>query len=166
MREDCIFLENGICTRPQVIFYGSPCQEECTGYIPAEDLKDEYDQTAKKDWGKLRPTLVPTQIIWDIANVRDYGCQKYKDPDNWKRVEVERYRDALFRHLILYVNDPHGLDSESGLPHLWHLSCNAAFLCELEHDALQKRMHSPQEPSGDALHLAVGEIIYGTSESL
>ena len=31
------------------------------------------DQTAKADAGKARLSLVPTQIIWDIAEVREYG---------------------------------------------------------------------------------------------
>lgn len=86
----------------------------------------------KYDNGKPKLTLVPTQIITDIARVREYGVEKYKDPDNWKRVEIERYRDAAFRHFIAYLNDPYGVDDESGLPHLSHLACNIAFLCELE----------------------------------
>lgn len=77
-------------------------------------------------------TLVPRRIIFDIAKVREYGCQKYKDPDNWRRVEVERYRDATFRHFMAYLDDPKGVDSESGLTHLSHVACNIAFLCELE----------------------------------
>lgn len=38
---------------------------------------------AKADSGKLRLTLVPRQIIRDIANVRMYGTAKYhNDPEN------------------------------------------------------------------------------------
>ena len=92
----------------------------------------QYNQDAKADEGKPRLTLVPMQIIWDIAAVREYGTKKYGDPDNWKRVEIERYRDAAFRHFLRYLRDPHGVDEESGLPHLWHLVTNCAFLCELE----------------------------------
>lgn len=90
------------------------------------------NQNAKADAGKLQLTLVPTQIIKDIAEVRMYGNQKYHSPDNWKTVEIERYRDALFRHFLAYLDDPHGVDEESGLPHLSHIACNVAFLCELE----------------------------------
>lgn len=89
-------------------------------------------QRAKADKGKLQLTLVPRRIIWDIAVIREYGCRKYGDSDNWKRVEPQRYRDAAMRHMMRYLDDPEGNDDESGLPHLWHLACNIAFLCEME----------------------------------
>jgi len=91
---------------------------------------------AKADAGKPRLSLVPSEIIRCIAVIREYGNRKYKDPENWRTVEVERYRDAAYRHLLAYIDNPAGVDEESGLPHLWHLACNVAFLCELE-----KRSH-------------------------
>lgn len=91
-----------------------------------------YNQEIKADAGKLQLTLVPTQIIRDIAEVRMFGNEKYHDPDSWRRVEPQRYRDAMFRHLLAYLDDPKSVDEESGYPHLWHLACNVAFLCELE----------------------------------
>ncbi len=90
------------------------------------------NQDIKADNGKPRVTLVPLQIIRDIARIREFGLQKYKEKESWKSVEPERYRDALLRHCLLYIEDPFGLDEESGLPHLWHLACNVAFLCELQ----------------------------------
>ena len=91
------------------------------------------DQYAKADAGKDRLTLVPTSIINKIAKVRMYGTNKYhNDPENWKRVEIERYKDAAFRHWLAYLKDPKSVDEESGLEHLWHLACNVAFLCEME----------------------------------
>ena len=93
----------------------------------------EHDtQKAKADAGKPRLTLVPRKIIWAIAKIREYGNKKYHDPDNWKNVDIQRYRDAAFRHFLAYLDDPTGVDEESGLPHLWHLACNIAFLCEME----------------------------------
>ena len=91
-------------------------------------------QEAKADAGKPRLTLVPRRIIWDIAAVRMYGNLKYPNggPENWRQVEPERYRDAAYRHWLAYLDDPEGVDEESGLPHLWHLACNIAFLCEME----------------------------------
>jgi len=101
-------------------------QVECPGNM--------YDQTAKADSGKPRLTLVPRRIVWDIAAVRGYGVVKYPNggTENWRKVEIERYRDAAFRHFMRYLDDPQGVDEESGLPHLWHLCTNCAFLCELE----------------------------------
>ena len=90
------------------------------------------NQDAKADAGKLQLTLVPRSIIRAIARIRMYGNAKYGSPDNWKQVEIERYRDAAFRHFLAYLDDPHGVDAESGLPHLWHLCTNCAFLCEME----------------------------------
>ena len=94
-------------------------------------------QTAKADAGKPQLTLVPRRIIWAIARVREYGCKKYPEGgvDNWKQVEKERYRDAMMRHMLQYLDDPDGVDEESGLPHLWHLATNCAFLCEMEQDS-------------------------------
>lgn len=91
------------------------------------------DQEAKKDAGKPRLSLVPTQIIYDICKVREFAVDhKYKDPDNWKNVDIQRYRDAAYRHFLLYLRDPDGVDEESGLPHYYHLCCNLAFICEIE----------------------------------
>ena len=92
----------------------------------------EFNQEAKADKGKAQLTLVPRRIIWDIAAIRMYGNIKYGDPENWRTVEVSRYRDAAFRHFLAYLDDPDAVDEESGLPHLWHLACNISFLCEME----------------------------------
>ena len=48
-------------------------------------------QEAKADRGKVRPTLVPPSLVLAVAAVREYGTMKYHDPDNWKRVEPQRY---------------------------------------------------------------------------
>ena len=105
------------------------------------------NQEAKADAGKPKLSLVPRQIIYDIAEVREYGTAKYHDPDNWKRVEKERYRDAAFRHFMKYLDNPDGVDEESGISHLKHLACNIAFLCELEKD-VKKEQTSTLGPAG------------------
>ncbi len=90
------------------------------------------NQKIKADKGKPQCRLVPTEIIRDIAKVREYGLEKYGNAESWRMVAVERYQDAMYRHLLAYIEDPIGKDEESGLPHLWHLACNVAFLCELQ----------------------------------
>lgn len=91
----------------------------------------ECDQQAKADAGKPRPTLVPVSLIEAVTAIRMYGNAKYHDPDNWKQVEPQRYRDALYRHWLAYLKGER-CDAESGLPHLWHLATNAAFLIEMD----------------------------------
>jgi hypothetical protein len=102
----------------------------------------EESQKAKADAGKEQLTLVPRRIIHDICQIRMYGNKKYPDggPDNWKRVSKERYRDAAFRHFLAYLDDPQGVDEESGFPHYWHLVTNLAFLCEFEDAEREKRL--------------------------
>lgn len=88
----------------------------------------------KHDDGKPVLTLVPREMIWAIALIRMYGLKKYPETGEhgWKNLDMDRIRNAAYRHFMLYLDDPDGVDAESGLPHLWHLACNVAFLCERE----------------------------------
>lgn len=88
-------------------------------------------QEAKADAGKLKISLVPGQIIKDIAQVRMYGNEKYHDTNNWRTVEMERYIDALLRHTLEFVKDINSKDEESGIEHYKHMACNMAFICEM-----------------------------------
>ena len=111
----------------------SDCNIACSScwnreYHPPET---SADQEAKADADKIRPTLVPPSLVPAVAAVREHGTRKYGDPENWKRVDAQRYKDALYRHWLAYLNGEE-CDEESGLPHLWHLACNAAFLIEME----------------------------------
>ena len=99
--------------------------------IGKEANMDKPDQQAKADQGKPCPSLVPVSLIEAVTAIRMYGSQKYGDPENWRKVEPQRYRDALYRHWLAYLKGEK-CDQESGLPHLWHLACNAAFLIEME----------------------------------
>lgn len=86
---------------------------------------------AKADTGKPRPTLVPPSLVEAVTAVREYGTAKYGDPENWRRVAPQRYRDALYRHWLAYLKGE-AVDEESGLPHLHHMATNLAFLIELD----------------------------------
>ena len=99
-----------------------------------EHLNDKYDVVTdglKHDGGKPRLSLVPPILIRAVGTVMTHGAEKYGE-GNWRSVEPARYRDALARHYCDYMENPHGNDKDSGLPHLWHLACNVAFLLELE----------------------------------
>jgi hypothetical protein len=103
------------------------------------------NQDAKADAGKIRPTLVPVELIEDVAVVRQYGIDKYGDPDNWKNVEIERYRDAAYRHWLAYLRDHDSVDEESGIPHYKHLACNIAFICYMERKRAKEKGNNPEE---------------------
>lgn len=94
------------------------------------DLMKPYKDTK----GKPKLSLVPPQLLFDIAEVREYGNKKYPDggKDNWKKVDIDDYKDALLRHTMKYLQDPKGKDEESGIEHYKHMACNIAFICELE----------------------------------
>lgn len=91
----------------------------------------ELKTEAKHDAGKIRPSLVPVQIIKDIAEVREYGVKKYSDPNNWKVVELQRYIDAFYRHWLAFIDDTESVDKESGIKHYKHCACNLAFICSI-----------------------------------
>jgi len=96
--------------------------------ITCEKLDTDF---VKYDKQKIRMDLIPPSFLTSTAAVLTYGSIKYDD-NNWMKCpKWSRYYGALLRHLVAIlggeVNDP-----ESGLPHLWHLNCNAAFLTEFQ----------------------------------
>lgn len=117
----------GFCNGKSIAWEAIANWQEC--------MEKKTAQGAKADAGKVQLTLCPTEIIKAIARVRMFGTIKYGDRYNWQMVEAQRYRDAAYRHWLAYLADPCGVDDESGLPHLWHLACNIAFLIELEKGA-------------------------------
>lgn len=90
------------------------------------------DQSAKADKGKLELSLVNPELVKAVAEVRMYGTEKYGDSENWRKVEPKRYVDALYRHLLAYI-EGNEVDEESGLSHLAHMACNLSFLLDKEY---------------------------------
>lgn len=97
-------------------------------------VKKSNNQSAKADSGKPILSYVPKEIIYEIEKVRSFGVKKYKEPDNWKKVELERYHEALLRHTLAIWDDVGAKDKESGLLHLSHMATNIAFILELMKD--------------------------------
>ena len=92
---------------------------------------DKITDGLKHDGGKWRLDLVPPEIIEAVGAVMTHGAEKYGE-GSYRRVEPKRYRAALMRHICKWLKNPHGVDEDSGLPHLWHIACNVAFLLELD----------------------------------
>lgn len=92
----------------------------------------------KYDGGKPRWSLLMQglpRFLTGIADVLTFGAKKYQ-AHSWRSVPegYERYRDALYRHLNAIERGEY-LDPESGLPHWYHVGCNAGFCAELDPNA-------------------------------
>jgi hypothetical protein len=94
----------------------------------------------RKNDGKVQLTLIPYEAQKQEALVMMFGAKKYSR-DNWKKgLPFLSVCDSILRHVNAYIqgetNDP-----ESGLPHMAHLRCNAAFLIEfgITHPELDDR---------------------------
>lgn len=104
------------------------------GYEIIEDGQPESNQEAKSDGGKPRPSLVPPALIRGVDAIREYGCKKYSDPENWRRVEPQRYWEATLRHALAAWDNWQAVDEESGMPVIWHMACNLSFLMQYMED--------------------------------
>ena len=100
----------------------------------------------KDDKNKPDYTLVPVAILDAIEKVREYGTGKYEDRENWKSVSPVRYWRAFLRHTRACWDDPYKIDAESGLPHLWHIACNLAFILEMQEEMGKAEDLKQKEP--------------------
>ena len=122
-----------------------------------DNIDKTVSQFAKADNGKLQISLVPMQINKDIAEVRMYGTNKYNSPNNWVIIEMQRYVDALLRHLIAFIEDNNSVDEESGIPHYKHAATNMAFICEMMREDWPERRDSLIK-SGPSLQERIEEL--------
>ena len=96
--------------------------------IDIQPIGTKYDQD------KLQYSLIPPYALEQVAKNLTVGLKKYKERNNWKKVEgaEQRYLDALYRHLEAYrrgeVYDPDS--SVPDMPHLAAVAVNAMFLLE------------------------------------
>lgn len=85
----------------------------------------------KYDSDKARMDLVPPEAVWAMAEVLTFGAAKYGER-NWELgMAWSRPYAALLRHLLAWWSGE-DRDPESGMPHLWHVMCCAAFLTAYE----------------------------------
>lgn len=85
----------------------------------------------KRDEGKLRLDLIPPEVEEALAKVLTFGAEKYNE-ENWKKgIQYKRVYGAIKRHLLAWRKGEM-LDSESGMPHLWHALTELSFLVYYE----------------------------------
>lgn len=83
----------------------------------------------RKNEGKLRVDLVPTQAIEGIAEVLTFGLDKYPERNWSKGMPWSKVYSSMFRHMLAFWKGE-DLDKESQLSHIKHILSNAAFLAE------------------------------------
>ena len=97
----------------------------------------------KYDQDKLQYSLIPPHALEQIAKNLTVGLKKYKERDNWKKVEgaEQRYLDALYRHLEAHRRGEL-YDTDSSVPDMLHMAAvavNAMFLLEFMLDPKLKK---------------------------
>jgi hypothetical protein len=104
--------------------------DESFGHVQHEDqpIGTKYDQD------KLQYSLIPSYALEQIAKNLTVGLKKYKERNNWKKVEAaeQRYLDALYRHLEAHRRGEL-YDTDSSVPDMLHMAAvavNAMFLLE------------------------------------
>ena len=102
---------------------------ECYAKRTCSTLKTK-EKGIKFDTGKLQFSLIPPEIKLYLAEILTFGAKKYA-PDNWKKIDVQRYYDALERHMNAFQLGEEN-DEESGMHHLKHALTNMMFITWLE----------------------------------
>ena len=103
----------------------------------------QHEPGAKLDNGKSKTGLMVAGFslaLGSVAEVTTYGAVKYT-PNGWVSVPngIDRYTDALYRHLFLSVHQDK--DQESNLDHLAHACWNLLAIYEL---TLRKKYENDQ----------------------
>jgi hypothetical protein len=96
--------------------------------------KSSKEAGAKLDHGKNRLGLVLgdfARALEEVGKVGTFGAIKYS-PSGWVKVPdgINRYHDALYRHLMAYSRDDLR-DADSGLLHLSHACWNLLAILDL-----------------------------------
>lgn len=106
--------------------------ESTDRHLSSDDLHvpGVKDDKGKPIAGVLLDFSRALQVVVDVGT---YGAKKYTRT-SWATVPEgsQRYLDAMMRHLLAIDVDPDGLDKETGLPHLAHVTWNALAVLELQ----------------------------------
>jgi hypothetical protein len=110
--------------------------EQMKSWEPTSTITMHENQPigTKYDQDKLQYSLIPSHALEQIAKNLTVGLKKYKERDNWKKVDgaEQRYLDALYRHLEAHRRGEL-YDTDSSVPDMLHMAAvavNAMFLLE------------------------------------
>lgn len=107
-------------------------------HVTQEDLDMLKTGATKFDGEKPMMQLFPLPVAESISRVLTFGAQKYA-AHGWKKLPdaVNRYQGALLRHLAA-LQSGEEFDSDSGLPHIYHIGCNITFLIHFYNEDPEK----------------------------
>ncbi len=81
----------------------------------------------KADVGKTRVDLLDAEFLEGTGRVLAFGATKYA-AHNWRGgIAYSRLLGAILRHTLAILRGE-DVDTESGEPHVYHLSCSVMFL--------------------------------------
>lgn len=100
------------------------------GTVANVDIPQPTDM--KFDGDKEQPSILFQDLatpLQQVQNVLNFGAAKYERASWMTLADAKgRYKEALLRHLKLWLHDETGRDEESNELHIAHLVCNAMFL--------------------------------------
>ena len=102
----------------------------CDGYH-WEVYTEISDTTTATKYDNDKPplSLLSRSALEGCAKVLGFGAEKYA-AHNWRQgMEWSRVISSLLRHTMAF-NEGEDIDPESGLPHVYHMMCNAMFLAD------------------------------------
>lgn len=76
---------------------------------------------------KPQLSYIPLDFLSDAARVLEFGSRKYSRNNFRLGMTTNSLLDSLLRH-VAALQSGEEIDSESGLPHVAHILCNAIFM--------------------------------------
>lgn len=107
-------------------------QYSCHNCNEINILERKFDQSVKSDEGKIDYTLLSIPALKELAKVRMFGVKKYGDRDSWRKVEPERFKQAMLRHMFDYLEGKSINEEDGGVRVLAQVLCNGMFLLDME----------------------------------
>lgn len=100
----------------------------------------------RRNENKPRWSLVDFKSIEPLVKVLEFGAVKYA-PDNWKKgFDKQELTESLLRHAMELANGQEN-DSESGLPLVGHIMCNAMFYqYHSDHNSFKNKSNEEKFP--------------------
>lgn len=98
--------------------------------VVARPMIDPKGKALTDDGGKPPIANVPYALITEVAEVMEYGHEKYGDYNNYKKgMEITRNLSCALRHIYKFRNGE-DLDPESNRNHIAHAAARLGFVLD------------------------------------